>query len=254
MEIKYIWRSKLRPGTCWFLAVRYIGLAATLAMIPYHFMVLDHESCSKLQWMREIIIVAQELLIEVTLALRVLAMYSFNRWIFSGFATGICTLTGISLWAMIAYGKRTDLLVAPGLSGCHAAYSHSAALRPAAIWEVVLACDILVFVLTVRRAHQRRRMPHYSGSLMARMETDGTMYFGMIVLANFGNVLSFYVGDILTVGLLSWFTTNLSITLLCRLMLNLHEAAAVGMSDTTTDGGDITVSIRFTAPRAGEEE
>ncbi|KAJ7626060.1 hypothetical protein FB45DRAFT_1060593 [Roridomyces roridus] len=104
MEIKYIWRSKLRPSTCWFLAVRYIGLAAALAMLPYHFMVLDHQSCSKLQWMWEVLIVSQEVLIEVTLALRVLAMYGFNRWVFSGFATAIGTLTGISLASMTGIG------------------------------------------------------------------------------------------------------------------------------------------------------
>ncbi|KAJ7626062.1 hypothetical protein FB45DRAFT_74820 [Roridomyces roridus] len=88
---------------------------------------------------------------------------------------------------------------------------------------------------------------------MARMETDGCMYFGLIVLANFGNVLSFYVGDMLLVGLLSWFTTNLSIALLCRLMLNLHQAGAVGLTDTT-DGGNITVSIGFATARTGDED
>ncbi|KAJ6450064.1 hypothetical protein C8R45DRAFT_1224211 [Mycena sanguinolenta] len=38
------------------------------------------------------------------------------------------------------------------------------------------------------------------------------------------------LGDIFITGFLSWFITSLSITLLARLMLNLHEAAAVGMT------------------------
>ncbi|KAJ7626122.1 hypothetical protein FB45DRAFT_1030430 [Roridomyces roridus] len=42
-EIKYIWSSKLRPSTYWFCAVRYLGLAAMLAILPYYFGVSDHE-------------------------------------------------------------------------------------------------------------------------------------------------------------------------------------------------------------------
>ncbi|KAJ7626088.1 hypothetical protein FB45DRAFT_1084947 [Roridomyces roridus] len=42
MEVKYIWASKLRPGTCWFLAVRYLGLVASLLQLPYFFSRLDH--------------------------------------------------------------------------------------------------------------------------------------------------------------------------------------------------------------------
>ncbi|KAF7345330.1 hypothetical protein MSAN_01909900 [Mycena sanguinolenta] len=44
-EVKYIWSSKLRPGTCWFLAVRYLGLCASIAVCPYYFVDLDDEVC-----------------------------------------------------------------------------------------------------------------------------------------------------------------------------------------------------------------
>jgi len=74
------------------------------------------------------------------------------------------------------------------------------------------------------------------------------MYFGIIVLANVANLLTFYVGDVLLSGFLSWFTTSLSVTLLSRLMLNLHEAANVGI-DTAEPNTMELESIRFpTAP------
>jgi hypothetical protein len=44
-EIKYIWLSKLRPSTCWFLAVRYLALASNIMVSVYNFGDLNHEVC-----------------------------------------------------------------------------------------------------------------------------------------------------------------------------------------------------------------
>ncbi|KAJ6522708.1 hypothetical protein B0H19DRAFT_1386577 [Mycena capillaripes] len=67
------------------------------------------------------------------------------------------------------------------------------AVRPAGVWEATLGCDILVFALTVRRAYiERHTSPLYSGSLINSMATDGSMYFGIIVLATLANLLTFY--------------------------------------------------------------
>ncbi|KAJ7213225.1 hypothetical protein B0H12DRAFT_1156092 [Mycena haematopus] len=108
-------------------------------------------------------------------------------------------------------------------------------------------CDVLVFVLTVRKAFEQRSSMTYSGSLMQRMINDGSMYFGVIILSNLANVLSFYLGDVLLAGFLSWFTTSLSLTLLSRLMLNLHDVGSVRFRtiDHTTSDHEL---VRFTVP------
>ncbi|KAJ7626963.1 hypothetical protein FB45DRAFT_1059839 [Roridomyces roridus] len=245
-EIKYIWSSKLRLSTCWFFTVRYLGLGLTLVMFSYYFGASDHEE----EWAWQIFIVSLEVLVEVTLALRVIAMYGFNRMILLGFLAATCTVVGISLWGLIEYGEHPDLIEEPGLSGCHPAFSGAAALRPATIWEIILLFDCVVFVLTVRRAYQRHSLPLYSGSLVQRMVTDGSMYFGIIVLSNLANVLSLYLGDLLLGGLMSWFTTNMSLALICRLMLNLHEAGAHGVASEAPEATLDLHSIRFAMPRS----
>jgi hypothetical protein len=42
-EVKFVWSAKLGPGTCWFLAVRYIALSANIGVAVYYFRDLDHE-------------------------------------------------------------------------------------------------------------------------------------------------------------------------------------------------------------------
>ncbi|KAJ7626121.1 hypothetical protein FB45DRAFT_1060632, partial [Roridomyces roridus] len=135
-----------------------------------------------MEWVWQVLIVSLEVLIEVTLALRVVAIYGFNRMILLCFLGATGAVVGVSLWAVIEYGEHTDLIEEPGFRGCHAAVDRAAALRPATIWELILAFDSLVFALTVRRAYQRHSLPLYSGSLMQRMATDGSMYFGYVTI------------------------------------------------------------------------
>ncbi|KAJ6489953.1 hypothetical protein C8R45DRAFT_1096924 [Mycena sanguinolenta] len=248
-EVKYIWSSKLRPGTCWFLAIRYLGLGVNITICAYYFVDLDHEGPLTLimqrAWMA--LLTLMELLIEVTLTLRVFAMYGLNKWILASLLSANAIIAIVGLFGIIEYGKNPDLLPEPGLSGCDAAYATlTLTARPAAAWEAIVACDILVFALTARQAFiYRKTVPLYTGSLMERMATDGTMYFGVIVLANLANVLTLYLGDALLAGILSCFSTNLSLTLISRLMLNLREAADARMDNNLTLNTRDPETLRF---------
>ncbi|KAJ7366282.1 hypothetical protein DFH08DRAFT_833891 [Mycena albidolilacea] len=250
-EIKYIWLPKLRPSTCWFLTVRYLALASNIMMSVYNFGDLNHEvcpNCLKMQWAWMFLIVSQETIIEATLCIRVFAMYGLNKLVLTCLMGVTCVVAGLGLWAIVGYGKHSELLVVSGLSGCHATYRTLTAVRPAGVWEATLVCDILVFALTIRRAYiQSRTSVLYAGSLLQRMFTDGSMYFGIIVLATLANVLTFYVDDAIVSGFLSWFTTNLSVTMLCRLMLNLHQAGGLGMDTAEPNTIDLE-SIQFVVP------
>ncbi|KAJ7314361.1 hypothetical protein DFH08DRAFT_429984 [Mycena albidolilacea] len=200
-------------------------------------------SCVKLQLGWEVLLVLQEVLIECTLGLRVFAMYGLNIWILICLLSAGGLSASLALWAIVKYG-HPQMLSVPGLSGCHTAIPRSSAFRLAGAREAQLVCDTLVFVLTVSRAYVQRTSPLYAGSLIERMLTDGGIYFGIIVIANLANLLTFYFGDVLLSGFLSWFTTSLSVTLLSRLMLNLHEAAGIVFEDEVSTTMDLG-SLRF---------
>ncbi|KAJ7876753.1 hypothetical protein B0H14DRAFT_2713881 [Mycena olivaceomarginata] len=239
-EVKFVWSAKLGPGTCWFLAVRYIALSANIGVAVYYFRDLDHETCVKMLWVWDVLLLSQEALIETTLSLRVFAMYGLNKWILVCLLAAVGVMGSVGLWASVTYGQHANIPAVPGVVGCHALYTATVA-RSAGTWEALVVCDILVFALTVRRAYIQRASPLYAGSLIQRMATDGSMYFGIIVLANLANVLTFYLGHGLVPGFLSWFTTSLSVTLLFRLMLNLQEAGAPRIATNPVD----TETVRF---------
>ncbi|KAJ7215470.1 hypothetical protein GGX14DRAFT_696476, partial [Mycena pura] len=155
-EVKFIWAAKFRPSIYWFLALRYIGLVANIANCVLYFAELNHE----------------ELLVECTLIMRVFAMYDRNRWILICLLAVFCPFPALALWDVIKEGQP-QIFSGPGISGCadlREPGNHTHLSR--------IACDILVFLLTVRRAYvQRETYPRSAGTLLWRMTIDGAWYF-----------------------------------------------------------------------------
>ncbi|KAJ6552766.1 hypothetical protein B0H19DRAFT_1072269 [Mycena capillaripes] len=220
-EVKFIWAANFRPSICWFLALRYIGLAANIANCVLYFAELSRESCVKMQIMWKVLIVSQVILIECTLIIRVFAMYGRNWRILICLLAVFALCPAFALWDIITDGQP-QIFSVPEIGGL----TPHRTFRLAGGWEAQIVSDMLVFLLTVRRAYvQRDIYPRYAGTLLWRMTTDGAMYFGIIIIANAANLATFYI---FLKGFLSWFSTSLSILLLARLMLNLHKVAAEG--------------------------
>ncbi|KAJ7190277.1 hypothetical protein GGX14DRAFT_579990 [Mycena pura] len=192
-EVKYIWSTKLRPSTCWFLAARYIGLIGNIIVSVFYFGALSHK----------------EGLIETTLCIRVFAMYGRNIRVLVPLLALVCISVTLAVVGAVKLDGPAQNLAAPGLNGCNPPYPRSTAILLAKAW--------MGLSTRLRCARDHRSRP-YAGSLILRMLKDGSMYFGVIVLATIANISTFYLGDILLSGFLSWFTS--------RLMLNLHEAGA----------------------------
>ncbi|KAJ7896501.1 hypothetical protein B0H13DRAFT_2034044 [Mycena leptocephala] len=249
-EFNLMWGRKLRPTTCWFFAVRYISLGCSGAIMVFYFGNLSPEVCSKMERVLEVLLMVQEGLVEVTLTLRVYAMYGFNLWVAVPMGIAGAIATALGAWTIIQYGDP-QMMTAPGMSGCHTAIPHSTAIILAGAWEAQLLLDTLVFGLTLYRAHADKAvMSLVPGSLIERMMRDGAMYFGIIVLANLANVLTLYFGDIMIAGILSWWTTSLSVTLISRLILNLQRAAVGNAAsvDFTTELEEIHFVDQDQAP------
>ncbi|KAJ7181519.1 hypothetical protein C8R43DRAFT_272369 [Mycena crocata] len=80
-EVKYIWSSRLRLSTYWFLCVRYFSLAANITVSVFYFGHLKSEVCVKMQIAYEMLLLVQEVFVECSFYHRVFAMYGLNRWI-----------------------------------------------------------------------------------------------------------------------------------------------------------------------------
>ncbi|KAJ7695253.1 hypothetical protein B0H14DRAFT_3659193 [Mycena olivaceomarginata] len=197
-----IWSSPMRPSKCWFFAVR----------------------CSTMERVLEGLLLLQDTLVQFMLGLRVFALYGFNRMVLLSMSITAGLAFALGAWTIIGYGNP-QMLSAPGMFGCHTDIPRITAFRLAGTSEAQLAYDALVFGLTLYRARaDHAAMSLIPGSLIERMACDGAMYFGIILLAKLANVLSLYFGDIIIAGILSWWGTSLSVTLLSRLILNLQRA------------------------------
>ncbi|KAJ6534469.1 hypothetical protein DFH09DRAFT_1180460 [Mycena vulgaris] len=251
-EVKLIWQRRLwRPSALWFLAVRYISLACSCVMFVFHLGNLSPGGCAMMERVLEGLLLLQELLVDTTLCLRVSAMYGFDPRVVVPMCIILAISVALGLWTIIKFADP-GMLTAPALdlTGCDTALPRATALRQARSWEGQLLTDTLIFGLTAYRAYADHNvMKLVESSLIKRMMKDGAMYFGIIVLANLANVFTLYFGDILTAGILAWWTTSLSVALIARLGLNLQRAAAP--SPTRTEDLDSTELdvIRFKDPR-----
>ncbi|KAK1235298.1 hypothetical protein PQX77_001487 [Marasmius sp. AFHP31] len=117
--------------------------------------------------------------------------------------------------------------------------NHSAR-RLAGVWIALFIYDTILFFLTVSRTYHHwsrvRVDPHVVQlSLLSLMFRDGAMYFAVMALATLSNILTFYLCGPFMRGGLSSFASCISVTMMCRLMLNLHATADTGLSTRPGD-------------------
>ncbi|KAG2358143.1 hypothetical protein BDR07DRAFT_307279 [Suillus spraguei] len=124
----------------------------------------------------------------------------------------------------------SDLL--PGV-GCYETYSEAVAARLGIAWAAEMVFELLIFILIVYRICKTRGLLRLS--LVTRRNIvdiifhNGVMYFGAMTLVNLPNILMFYSGSVATRGTLATLTSCLSVTLISRLMLNLHKSIDTGI-------------------------
>ncbi|KAJ7115128.1 hypothetical protein C8R43DRAFT_1156330 [Mycena crocata] len=121
----------------------------------------------------------------------------------------------------------------------------------AAIWGTVFVFDALIFILTIFNAYLTRRRLGIHAEANMPIHTlivhDGAMYFAAMALANLANISTFAIHGHFVPGSLATFATGVSVTMVSRLMLNIHETAAASASSPThlsmsisQEGGDVT--------------
>ncbi|KAI0088749.1 hypothetical protein BDY19DRAFT_143826 [Irpex rosettiformis] len=156
--------------------------------------------------------------------LRVYALYGRSKkliWLIFSIAA---VLLGFSIWAVTGQSSEISLQ-----EGCQFASSKLTAIHIATAWEALFTFDLMIFCLTIARTYKTRIRYYGVGrkmDLVTLMVRDGAMYFGVMVLVQGANVVTFYAGSPVLRGTLSTLASDVSVTMMSRLMLNLHRIAA----------------------------
>ncbi|KAJ6484496.1 hypothetical protein C8R47DRAFT_1321556 [Mycena vitilis] len=226
-EIQYIWMRNKSSSSFWFFLVRYIGFVGNLPVI---------------------ILVITQLLVSVVAILRTYALYSRNkRLLWCLLILGAC-LIALSSWTV--YGQHAiPVTVFPG---CHLGVTEGTGHHLSASWFCLFLFDLIIFVLTVSKTYSTRRLLGGGDELPLHMlmVRDGAMYFAAMAFANLANIITYYSTGPLIRGSLSTFANCVSVSMMSRLMLNLHAKANAGVFSqlNNTQLNDTTTTLDFREP------
>ncbi|KAJ3714561.1 hypothetical protein DFJ43DRAFT_880065 [Lentinula guzmanii] len=163
------------------------------------------------------------------------------------------TLSGLAIFA-IFFGQSSQSVLT--LTGCHTQLTLTTSIQVAAAWEALFLYDSMLFLMTLHKAYKTRhelRQERLRIPLVVIILRDGSIYFGVMALANLVNISTFYYPDPFLRGALCTFASSMSVTMMSRLMINLHKIAETGLYTshiTTCQLG--TYSVFIASPQDAE--
>ncbi|KAG2140687.1 hypothetical protein DEU56DRAFT_798237 [Suillus clintonianus] len=163
------------------------------------------------------------------------------------------TIIMISLAVAVSVGSfgrfSGSAAILPGV-GCNETFTAETAARVGLGWMAELVFELLILILTVYRICKTRgllRLSLVTGRNMIDMILhDGAMYFGAMALVNIPNILAYYSGPVATRGGLPTLASCMSVTLISRLMLNLHKTIDTGICSTLAWDDDPSLAVLTT--------
>lgn len=185
----------------------------------------------------------QGIIVSIIMAMRLYALYGCSKrlltWIvIVMFALGAVCCAG-------TFGQYAgDVDIVPGV-GCDEIFSKAVAARIGLAYVAQLIFDLFIFVLTVYRICKTKGLLRLS--LIARRNIidiifhDSVMFFGAMILTNIPNILTYYSGSVGITGSFCTFTGCISVTLVSRLMLNLHQTYGTSSTPSQDNGPSLAV-------------
>ncbi|KAF8876008.1 hypothetical protein BD779DRAFT_178612 [Infundibulicybe gibba] len=231
-EIKFVWARPKKPSTYWFLANRYFLPSVNIVVTLFEFTPFKSlKSCESYRVSRQVLIVANHILVSVLMTMRVYALYGRSSWILGSMAIVGAAAGGVTCWVLSA-GQNTT--TSQQIFGCNTGLSYNTSRRLVIIWKASFAYDSIIFALTLMRTWRAGRNIEVRAQLpiTTLLLRDGAIYFAVMALSNLANILTFYFCGPFLRGRLSEFSSSISVTMMSRIMLNLHETTGAGIFST----------------------
>jgi hypothetical protein len=235
-EVSHMWSQPISANTLLFLSNRYVALFGnTIVPITNFSGLIDSTSCTSATHVRQALMVLSQVLVSMTLSVRVIALYHSSRPVIVWVAGCGTILACITFWSLV--GQHATLI--RDTPGCyylisettyiftalfalgHTSYMlfKNSGIHLAFAWEAQALFDALVFTLTVTRTLKMRKLHNMEISLSGKglldvFLRDGAIYFAVMALANLANIFTFYFSRPALKGFLStpasWFVIRIS--------------------------------------------
>ncbi|TFK87514.1 hypothetical protein K466DRAFT_586327 [Polyporus arcularius HHB13444] len=231
-----IWKAPRSMSSFLFFLNRYLPVLGDIAVNVGNFYIFPTElGCRHYAFFRQLLLIVNQVVVCYILFLRTFALYG-RDWRVGGSIFGFAMiLLGISCWSIVGQHEDVELR-----GGCHLAADRMTA-HPTGIavsWESLFLFDLTIFSLTLFKTLQaRRRNPVTIGrnDILSLVMRDGSSSQPHPLLR----------------GCLSTAASSLSVTMMSRLMLNLHgsvsgrEIVTTPISDSSGPS-DNSTSLLFT--------
>ncbi|ESK82501.1 hypothetical protein Moror_14406 [Moniliophthora roreri MCA 2997] len=242
-EVKYLWKRPRAISGYMFFLNRYFTALTNIVVIISRLgpkSLLESSSCLPLQKIRDIVVVVAQVIVLLIMTMRIYALYECNKrllWIL------LCILMlGLAGCAFSLFYKTGEPVFE---TRCHTPRDERQAAQAVVAWEAAFFYDALIFSLAMYKAYQTKKQLGMRLPLMTIIIRDGSLYFGAMSLASLANILTFYLAGPFMKVSLSPVASSLSVTLVSRLMLHLHEMADTGIYHFSTwDGQGIEIRVQ----------
>ncbi|KAF8207319.1 hypothetical protein K438DRAFT_1814761 [Mycena galopus ATCC 62051] len=243
-EIHFVWGKPKRLSSFLFGFLRHGCLLSNIGMIGLRFGPVPLDVwiilwCHAMFLTNIVLLILQNVLVRNILGLRSMS----------------CTISASWCFCFSSWSISGEIWVATQTSDCEFSLPKGSAIRKstgpepplhlklrslkgmAGAWVAQLGCDVVVFVFTVIRSYnQPSKIRRSILSYMLRDVKEHIISLSILALVNLGNIL-----------IPSWFKSTLSVTMVSRLMLHLHQVADLGVLTQH----DEETSVHF---RPGDEE
>ncbi|KIK56367.1 hypothetical protein GYMLUDRAFT_47147 [Collybiopsis luxurians FD-317 M1] len=240
-EVQYFWKLPVGTSTVLFFLNRYVSLLGNFVVtISLFYNFSTESSCQVFHTFRGFLLIVEEMVVGVLLTVRIYALYDRGKRILAAMLSVGCILVMIALFTTLFHRSESSDKILPGVDiGCHVAISFALSVQQAAAWEALLLYNVMLFVMMLLKAHKTHhelrplRIP-----LVDIIVRDGSLYFGVMAIANAINISTFYYPWPFIRASLTTFASSMSVTMMSRLMFNLHKVADSGLyaSHRTTIG------------------
>ncbi|KAJ4494517.1 hypothetical protein C8J55DRAFT_414911, partial [Lentinula edodes] len=227
-EVHYLWIGPKTWSSYWFFLNRYFAFFANITVTVFEFYNLAPQVSSRFGMYRQLVLFIQQVIVCVLLTMRIYALYGRNVKIL-GYMLGSATILAIvAAWSL--FGQKSTTAT----SGCHHFIDNNiSSLDLATAWEALFCYDTILFGFTLYQTYKSRHTMGMSLHipLVSLMLRDGVSYHA-VRLQSLIKLLMIYVLQPFLRGSLSTFASCMSVTMMSRLMLNLHSSARIGIFST----------------------
>ncbi|KAF7343833.1 hypothetical protein MSAN_01964500 [Mycena sanguinolenta] len=254
LEVSRYWGLRPTVPNVLFFVNRYGMLFGTIPIVFQSFWTspstphkLAWTRCESLHFYHQWFAVVSQIVIGVMLILRTYALYERNRRVLALMVFVSLGVIAVGAWAIIGGPNPKPGDEVPQLHlyiGCSTGLTSAACVSsPLPAWAGNGFFDCTIFLLTLYRALSRSRAR--STELVTVLLRDGSIYFGVIILVNLSNILTFVLAGPYARGAPTTLANSVSSVMITRLMLNLRDPSLFSMAGRFSTSATLTGEAMF---------